>query len=113
MLSLKGYKIDMASLSHYTYSIPEMNSQYQENNFLIEYWTAKADYINRLYRSDKFNSITIIDDDEIICAILRKFKFTVIQAEIQQIGIDLHIRFHPFHQKFNHQLLEDEVMAHG
>ena len=113
ILSMKGYKIDMASFSYYRYSVPEINMIYNENDFLIEYWTQKAEYINNLHRSNKYKSITAIDDDEAICTILKKLDFTVIQAQIQRIGIDLHIKFHPFNQRSNLQLLKKEVMIYG
>jgi len=35
LLSMKGYKIDLSVFSTYKYSIPEINSIYRENSFLI------------------------------------------------------------------------------
>jgi len=113
LLSMKGYKINQAVFSTYKYSIPEINSKYRENSFLIEYWTGKVEYINDLHNSNIFNSITIIDDDEVICTMSKKLKYTVIQAEFQHYGLDNHIKFHPFNQRANLRLLEKEVMIHG
>lgn len=36
-----------------------------ESNFLIKYWTAKVNLINTLHQSNKYNSITIIEDDRV------------------------------------------------
>lgn len=112
LLSMKGYKIDLSVFSTYKYSIPEINSKYRENSFLIEYWAKKVEYINNLHNSNIFNSITIIDDDEVICTMLKNLKYTTIQAEIQHSGLDNHIKFHSFNQRANLQLLEKEVMIH-
>ncbi|TKJ18432.1 MAG: hypothetical protein CEE43_17950 [Promethearchaeota archaeon Loki_b32] len=113
LLSMKGYKIDLSVFSTYKYSIPKINSIYRENSFLIEYWAKKVEYINNLHNSNIFNSITIIDDDDVICTMLKNLKYTTIQAEIQHYGLDNHIKFHPFNQRANLQLLEKEVMIHG
>lgn len=113
LLSMKGYRINQAVFSTYKYSIPEINSKYRENSFLIEYWTKKVSYINNLYNSNIFKSITAIDDDEVLCTMLKKLQYTIIQAEIQHFGRNNHIKFHPFNQRANLQLLEKEVMIHG
>jgi len=44
---------------------------------------------------------------------LKNLKYTIIQAKIQHYGIDNHIKFHPFNQGVNLQLLEKEVLVHG
>ena len=113
LLSMKGYKIDLSVFSTYNYSIPKINSKYRENSFLIDYWTKKVEYIDNLHRSNMFNSITVIDDDEVICTMLKRLNYTIIQAEIQHYGLDTHIKFHPFNQRANLQLLEKEVIIHG
>jgi len=113
LLSMKGYKIDLSVFSTYKYSIPKINSIYNENSFLIEYWTKKCEYINDMHNSNIFNSITIIDDDDVICTMLKRLHYTIIQAEIQHYGLDNHIKFHPFNQRANLQLLEKEVIIHG
>lgn len=104
---------NLSVFSTYKYSIPEINSIYRENSFLIEYWARKVEYINNLHNSNIFRSITIIDDDEVICTMLKNLQYTTIQAEIQHYGLDNHIKFHPFNQRNNLQLLEKEVMIHG
>jgi len=84
---MKGYKIDVPVFSYCNHSIPKIISKYRENSFLIEYWIKKVEYINDLHRSNKFDSISIIDDDdEVICTMLKNLQYAVIQAKISSFS---------------------------
>ncbi len=53
-----------------------------ENSFLIKYWTAKAKLINELRLSNRYKSITVIEDSDVICSMVKKLGFTVFKAQI-------------------------------
>jgi len=113
-LRKRGYQIDEAYFSNYDPAqISRITEIFDESDFLLKYWTGKVDLITRLSRSRKYNSITIIDDSNVICSMLKELNFTVIRAEIQRLNAYSQIRFHPFNQQSNLKLLEQEVIIHG
>ena len=73
-----------------------MESLITESDFLIKYWSAKVDLINKIQHSKKYNSITIIDNDRIICTMLDELRFTVNRSQIRQFQKQLFIHFTPF-----------------
>jgi len=113
-LRKKGYQIDEAYFSNYDPAqISRLTEIFDESDFLLKYWTGKVNLIARLSRSCKYNSITIIEDSNVICSMLKELNFTVIKAEIQRLDTYLKIAFHPFNQQSNLKLLEQEVIIHG
>jgi hypothetical protein len=69
-----------------------------EISFLIKYWTAKAKLINELRLSNRYKSITVIEDSDIICSMLKILGFTVFKAQITKNNANqsLSIKFsHP------------------
>jgi len=107
VLRRKGYKINEAFFSNYNSNISHLEALTHESDFLIKYWSAKVDLINKLKHSNKYSSITIIDDDNIICTMLKELKFTVIQSQITCFQNKLFIHFTPLDQNANtHRLKE-------
>ena len=77
LLGLKGYHFQN---SYFNTLDPQL--KIEPNSFMIKYWEAKVSLINEIAQSGKFNSITVIDDDPIICSMLFTLGFTVYQAQI-------------------------------
>jgi hydroxymethylpyrimidine pyrophosphatase-like HAD family hydrolase len=92
LLEEKGYRIDQAFFSQMS-----SDTSMDETTFMIEYWTAKARLINQLKLSNEFETITIIDDDGVICSMLEKLNFEVFKAEISRNRFNnaLTISFNP------------------
>ena len=109
MLKLKGYRIDRAYFCNYDFfRDPHILVNFDENAFLIRYWADKVSLLNRLHSSKEYNSITLIDNSEVVCAMIKELGFTVVKAEINDFGID----FTPYNQKSNMHLIEKEVLVH-
>jgi hypothetical protein len=92
LLEEKGFRIDQSFFSQMSSDKPM-----DETSFMIEYWTAKVRLINQLKLSNEFESITIIDDDGVICSMLEKLNFEVFRAEISRNRFSnaLEISFNP------------------
>jgi len=112
LLRQKGYTINEAYFSNYNFNFPRLENPVGESDFLIKYWSAKVDLINKIRHSNNYNSITIIDDDIVICTMLKELKFTIIHAQLTSFREELFIKFTPFNQRANLHILE-EVMIHG
>jgi hypothetical protein len=77
LLRAFGYKIDRAYFNQM-----ERNTRISENDFLIRYWTEKVKLINCIREGNDYSSIIVIEDDNIVCSMLRKLNFEVYQAKI-------------------------------
>ncbi len=61
LLRKKGFRIGEAYFSNYHFNISSLESLTTESDFLIKYWSAKVNLINKIQKSNKYNSITIIE----------------------------------------------------
>lgn len=77
ILEMKGYRIDQSFFNQMDRATP-----IDENSFLIKYWTAKAKLISELRLSNRYKSITVIEDSDVICSMVKKLGFTVFKAQI-------------------------------
>jgi hypothetical protein len=81
LLKQKGYNI-----SH-SYFLPEVSPLHMFHNsesiYYTYYWFWKVRVIEEIRLSDRYSSITVIDDDQVICSILNKLSFPTFQAEIE------------------------------
>ncbi|KKK71603.1 hypothetical protein LCGC14_2912250 [marine sediment metagenome] len=112
LLRKKGFRIGEAFFSNYHFNISRLESLTTESDFLIKYWSAKVELINKIQKSNKYNSITIIESDKVICTMLNELRFTVIQTQITNFQSQLFINFTSFNQNAHiHQL--EKVMMYG
>jgi hypothetical protein len=110
ILRTKGYKIDKDYFWNYDFfNDPHIRVKFDEKKFKIRYWSEKINKIHSLHQSNKFRSITVIDNSEVICSMLKDLHYTVMKAEIR----GYQVFFEPFNQQSNSQLIEREVVAHG
>lgn len=77
LLEIKGYRIDQSFFNQMDRTTP-----IDEDSFMIKYWTAKVKLINELKLSNRYASITVIEDDNVICSMLQKLNFTVYKTQI-------------------------------
>ena len=101
LLKMRGYRIDQCFFNQMDRATP-----IDENSFLIKYWTAKAKLINELRLNDRYKSITVIEDNDIICSMLKKLGFTVFKAQItkNEANQSLSIKFSPPQARFMTEL---------
>ncbi len=101
LLEMKGFRIDQAYFNQI-----ERTTTIDENSFLIKYWTAKAKLINELRLSNRYKSITVIEDSSIICSMLSKLGFTVYKAQITENNANqsLTVKFNPPQIRFMSEL---------
>ncbi len=97
LLRKKGYKIVESYFSNYSYNISRLRTLTSESDFYLKYWSGKVDLINKLRQSNKYNSITVIDHDNVICTMSTRLGFTVIHSQITQNRKQLFIQFTPFY----------------
>jgi len=83
LLRIKGYRIDQSFFNQMDRTTP-----IDEDSFMIKYWTAKVKLINELKLSNRYTSITVIEDDNVICSMLQKLNFTVYKAQITKNNAD-------------------------
>jgi len=96
-LRLKGYRIDNAIfINIYNAYFPDSVQYFDDNSFLIYYWYWKAQIVNELKVSNEYKSITIIDNDDSICTMLRQLDMNIIKAKIEFFGNSLQIIFSGF-----------------
>jgi len=90
LLRAFGYKIDRAYFNQM-----ERTNEIGENNFLIRYWTEKVKLIDQIREENDYGSIVVIDNDSVICSMLRKLNFEVYQTKItkQYLNQTLSISF--------------------
>ncbi len=88
-LKLNGYNISES----YFINIQDYENNIDETTFLINYWSQKAQLIHQLRISGKYRSITIIDDDSVICSMLSRLNYDIIQAKLFVLDMGLQILF--------------------
>lgn len=89
-LRLKGYRIDNAIfINFYNELFPDSIQYYDDTSFMIHYWHWKVSIISELRESNKYKSITVIDNDQSICSMLRELNFNVVKVEIVPYGNSL------------------------
>ena len=89
LLRLKGYNIS----GSYFINIQDYESIIDETTFLINYWSQKDQLIHQLRISGKYRSITVIDDDSVICSMLSRLNYDIIQAKLFVLDMGLQILF--------------------
>ena len=101
LLEMRGFRIDQSFFNQMDRTTP-----IDENSFMIKYWTAKVKLINELKLSNKYKSITVIEDDAVICSMLKKLGFTVFKAQItkNEANQSLSIKFSPPQTRFMTEL---------
>ena len=77
LLELKGYRIDQSFFNQ-----GKRAKDIDEKTFMINYWNGKIKLINEIKSSNRYKSITIIDDDRVIYTALKKLGFKVFKAQI-------------------------------
>lgn len=77
LLRAFGYKIDRSYFNQ-----TERTNRIGENAFLIKYWVEKVKFINQKREGIDCSSLIVIDDDNIICSMLRRLNFEVYQTKI-------------------------------
>lgn len=93
-LRLKGYRIDNAIfINIYNAYFPNSIQYFDDNSFMIHYWGWKAQIINELKTSNEYKSITVIDNDEIICTMLKELDINVVKAKIVPLNSRLKLYF--------------------
>ena len=96
-LRLKGYRIDNAIfINIYNAYFPNSIQYFDDSSFLIYYWYWKAQIINELKISNEYKSITVIDNDDSICTMLKQLDMNIIKANIKSFRNNLHIIFSDF-----------------
>ncbi len=81
-LKQKGYLINRAYFNPTDQSVFLNNKgEIDTNKFLINYWCWKCMIINELWQSGRFSSITVIDDDSVICHMLTNLNITALKTE--------------------------------
>jgi len=68
---LKGYRIDNAIFIN-IHNFPDSIQYFDDTSFLIYYWYWKVQIIHQFRLSNEYKSITVIDNDESICTMLRQ-----------------------------------------
>ena len=89
LLKLNGYNISES----YFINIQDYENNIDETTFLINYWSQKAQLINQLRIFGKYRSITIIEDDSVICSMLSRLNYDIIQAKLFVLDMGLQILF--------------------
>ncbi|MBA7569903.1 hypothetical protein ES708_11645 [subsurface metagenome] len=113
LLRAFGYKIDL-----FFFNQMERTSGISENEFLIRYWTEKVKLIDQIREDNDYSSVIVIDDDKIICSMLRKLNFEVYQAKITKqnlsqtlsISFDRLNSFRSFEQHQDREFIAKEVV---
>ncbi|TES97187.1 MAG: hypothetical protein E3J90_07195 [Promethearchaeota archaeon] len=77
LLELKGYRIDQSFFNQ-----GKRAKDIDEETFMINYWNGKIKLINEIKLSNRYKSITIIDDDDVLCSALEKLGYTIFKAQI-------------------------------
>ena len=97
LLEMKGFRIDQAYFNQM-----ERTTTIDENSFLIRYWTEKVKLINQLSLSNEYKSITVIEDDSIICSMLSKLGITAYKTQITKDNANqsLAVKFSPPQVRF-------------
>ncbi|KKL87610.1 hypothetical protein LCGC14_1932990 [marine sediment metagenome] len=103
LLKLKGYNISKS----YFINFHDYENIIDEATFLINYWTQKAQLINQLKLSGKYSSITVIDNDSVICSMLSQLDHDIIQAKFFVLDIGLQILFTPLNSSVYNNLSID------
>ncbi len=93
-LRLKGYRIDNAIfINIYNAHFPDSVQYFNDSSFLIYYWYWKAQIINQLSLSNEYKSITVIDNDDSICTMLKGLDFKIINVKIVPFHDNLQLYF--------------------
>ncbi len=79
LLEAKGYRIDQNFFNQC-----KREKDIDEKAFMINYWNGKIKLINEIKSSNRYESITVIDDDKVICTALKKLGFKVFKAKITE-----------------------------
>ena len=112
LLRKKGFRIKESFFSNYKYNLSRLRTLTNESNFYLKYWSGKVSLINKLRHSNKFNSITVIDHDNVICTMSARLGFNVIHSQITQNRNQLFIQFTPLDGNSNYNRF-GEVMMYG
>ena len=83
LLRAFGYKIDLSYFNQM-----ERSNEISGNEFLIKYWTEKVKLIDQIREQNDYSSIIVIDDDNVICSMLRKLDFEVYQTKITRRNLN-------------------------
>ena len=93
-LHLKGYRIDNAIFININNAyFPDSIQYFDDSSFLIYYWYWKAQIINELRLSNEYKSITVIDNDDSICTMLKELDINVVKAKIVPLNSSLKLYF--------------------
>lgn len=79
LLEIKGYRIDQSFFNQ-----GKREKDIDEKTFMVNYWNGKIKLINEIKSSKRYESITVIDDDKVICTALKKLGFKVFKAKITE-----------------------------
>lgn len=77
LLELKGYRIDQSFFNQ-----GKRTEDIDEKTFILKYWNGKLKLINEIKSSNRYKSIIIIEDDDVICSALKKLGYKVFKTQI-------------------------------
>ncbi len=101
-LRLNGYRIDNAIfINIYNAYFPDSIQYFDDNSFLIYYWYWKVQIINELRLSNEYKSISVIDNDDSICTMLKKLDINVVKAKIVPLNSRLKLYFNSERNSIN------------
>ncbi len=98
----KGYKFDDTHFCHFDPRINSLSKHLRdERAFLIEYWSAKANLITEISRSEVYKTITVIEGNNTLCSMLYDLNFTVIQAQFPDLTTNILFSRFPYLNHYN------------
>ena len=108
----KGFSIKESYFCNFDFLLdPHVRINFDEDLYKIKYWAGKVELIHRISRSEKYNSIIVIESNDVVCTMLKELGITTIQPTITKSRGQLHVKFIPFNQKSSLHLLEKEVLV--